>query len=994
MKSAKGTNMASMMVGTACRQVEGLFDVESGSVVGLDDAALWERFADRRDEVAFAALVERHGSMVLATARGILADHHAAEDVFQTTFVALARRGGTIRRFETLAPWLHRVACREAIRVRVQARRRSEREQSASPRSPDRTPDRAEVEAAVHAELDRLPASYRLPIVLCDLEGWTKASAAVHLGWTEGAVRGRLERGRARLRSRLTRQGFAPAVGSLAALGGWGAEASSAARLAPGLVAAAVRAASAIGPVGSVAGLVLGATTTPVGSGPIGRGLLALSLAGSVGLAGLAGWAWWGRAGVIAPAPTRSAELPPAASQRSTPPPALAAPPAVVPVGSEKPGDLVDVLGQVVAPDGQPVGGASVRLKPHVSMFPHPRETHVVADASGRFTLPVPRHLLIPSEWASAVVVAQAPGWGLGYVTLGDAASPGADRVTIRLTQDDAPLEGRIIDLEGKAVIGASVRVGRLCAPTTSDLTAWTSRIRLVGALKYWPEQSGVNSRELIGLGEVLDLVATTDLDGRFRLAGLGRERLVSLIISARDLATTEVHATTQTRGPITTTDHGESMPPVTIHSSRVDIALPPGRAVAGVIRDADTGASIAGVSLSGQVLGGYDEYLSLAGIEAVSDDQGRYRLEGLPMANRYRISVRPGHGQPYLSSTIATRPPEVMPVASSVPTNQAATGIKPAVIADMALRRGVIIRGRLIDKATGRPVVDDASVEIHAMLGSPEIARYPNLDPTMSIAETDADGVYEVVALPGPGLLTVRASGSWKQARNYESMEGFDPKMQQLRMFPTAESLHFCNAVVLIRPHAGMDLAVDIAIESGGTVRGTLVDPDGRPLVGTTSRGLQPIPTPSGLNSTASFEARGFDPIRPRRVDFFHKERQLAASVVLRGDEAEPVVVRLAPSSSVTGRLVNEHGEPLAGYPLIQILPDVETPGQGNLPPGQLISGDDGRFRIEGLIPGLLYRVYPTHDNALGDPVLKDFAPRPGATDLGDIKLRPFPSR
>ncbi len=910
--------------------------------------------------------------MVLATARGILGgDHHSAEDVVQTTFVALARRGGAIRRFETLGPWLHRVACREANRVRVRQRRQAARERLADPRSPESPgTNRDEVRAAVHAELDRLPASYRLPIVLCDLEGWTKASAAAHLGWTEGAVRGRLERGRARLRVRLTRQGFAPAIGSVAAVLGISPAAMASEGTWPGLVAAATRAAMAVRPVGWVGSLVGAA-----GSGvSIRSGLVAVGLAGSVGLAGAVGYLWW-RPAATATAPAAKpavARRSPPVADRATPPPTPAVAPAV---GPERPGDLVIVVGQVVAPDGQPVGGATVQLKPHVGMLPPPAETVTTADAAGEFRLPVPRHLFDRLDFESAVVAAEAPAWGLGYITLGNSSVTPADRVTIRLTRDDAPLEGRIIDLEGKPVAGASLRVGRLTGSSTADLTAWADQVRLTGASQYWPEQSGINAKQLVDLGSYPGLATTADAAGQFRLNGLGRERLVSLIVAGRGIATTEVHATTQTRGPIVTTSTGESRPSITIHASRVDLALPPGRSVAGIVRDADTGAPIGGVHLQMQVLGGYDENLPLPGVEVVSDDQGHYRLDGLPLATRYRIFVRPRPGQPYPRSDIPTPPQE--------------PGATRVVVADLSLRRGVLVRGRVTNKATGAPVVN-AGVESHPKHGTPEIARYPNLDRDIAFARTDTEGKYEIVALPGSGLLMVGALGSWQLTRDFETMEGYDPKLPLLRGFPSADSISLRHAIVPIQVEPGSSPVVNLTVDPGVTVRVTVVDPKGQPVVGTTARGLTPFSWPSGANPTAAYEVKAIDPTRPRRIFVFHTERHLAASVLIRGDEAESVVVRLAPSGSAIGRLVEERGELRAGFSLMQSRDNVEAPGRGTLQ-DDVIVGNDGRFRIDGLIPGLLYRAQAATATQYGGQVLEDFAPQPGVTtDLGDIKMRP----
>src|SRR5262245_9366374 len=72
------------------------------------DADLLARFAAARDEAAFEALVARHGPLVLGVARRLLPDPATADDVFQTTFLALARRAGSFRRPEALAAWLHR----------------------------------------------------------------------------------------------------------------------------------------------------------------------------------------------------------------------------------------------------------------------------------------------------------------------------------------------------------------------------------------------------------------------------------------------------------------------------------------------------------------------------------------------------------------------------------------------------------------------------------------------------------------------------------------------------------------------------------------------------------------------------------------------------------------------------------------------------------------------------------------------------------------------
>jgi RND family efflux transporter MFP subunit len=205
------------------RQLRTLFD--AGTVGDLTDGQLLERFATGRGEAAeraFAALVERHGPMVLRVCRGVLADPDDALDAFQATFLVLVRKARALWVQDSLGPWLHQVAYRTACCARSAAERRRRHERRAAEMAAAR-PERQEngfgpeFEQAVHAEIARLPESFRVPIVLCDLEGCSHEQAARHLGWPIGTVKSRLSRGRERLRARLLRRGLAPDAGLLAA---------------------------------------------------------------------------------------------------------------------------------------------------------------------------------------------------------------------------------------------------------------------------------------------------------------------------------------------------------------------------------------------------------------------------------------------------------------------------------------------------------------------------------------------------------------------------------------------------------------------------------------------------------------------------------------------------------------------------------------------------------------------------------------------------------
>jgi RNA polymerase sigma-70 factor (ECF subfamily) len=156
------------------------------------DGDLLGQFVARRDEGAFAALLGRHGALVLGVCRQVLGDEQDAEDAFQATFLVLARKAGTIRQQDSLAAWLHRVAvnlCRTTLEAT--ARRRTHERQVALMAQAIPAQDEAprDWQPLVHEEVDRLPQKYRLPVVLCYLEGKTHEETA-RLSGPPALVRG------------------------------------------------------------------------------------------------------------------------------------------------------------------------------------------------------------------------------------------------------------------------------------------------------------------------------------------------------------------------------------------------------------------------------------------------------------------------------------------------------------------------------------------------------------------------------------------------------------------------------------------------------------------------------------------------------------------------------------------------------------------------------------------------------------------------------------
>jgi RNA polymerase sigma factor (sigma-70 family) len=222
------------------------------------DTELLRRFLGNRDEAAFEALVQRHGPMVLSVCRCGVQNSADAEDAFQATFLVLVRRAASIRKPELLGNWLYGVAHRVAARARVQtARRRAREKREVEMMAPEPPREANEWRPLLHEELNHLPEKYRIPVVLCYLQGKTNEEAASLLAWPIGTVKGRLTRARELLRKRLIRRGVILSAGVLAAA------------LTPGAISAAVPAALVCSTVRSAMLVAAGPLATASVSAPV-----------------------------------------------------------------------------------------------------------------------------------------------------------------------------------------------------------------------------------------------------------------------------------------------------------------------------------------------------------------------------------------------------------------------------------------------------------------------------------------------------------------------------------------------------------------------------------------------------------------------------------------------------------------------------------------------------------------------------------------------------
>jgi RNA polymerase sigma factor (sigma-70 family) len=253
---------------------------------GPPDDELLRAFAARRDEDAFAALVRRHGAMVLNVCRRVLHHQQDAEDAFQATFLILARKAASLGERTALAAWLYGSAYRAALSARRAVARRRAREARAVATPPEDPVARLswrEVQGLLEEEIQRLPEEYRMPFVLCCMDGVGRAEAARRLGLKEGTLSSRLGEAKKRLRRRLASRGVTLAVLLAASSLAAGARETT---VPASLCAAAVRAACV---PGAAAGTAAARLAAAAGGGLRATSLVRLAVGLALALAVIAG---------------------------------------------------------------------------------------------------------------------------------------------------------------------------------------------------------------------------------------------------------------------------------------------------------------------------------------------------------------------------------------------------------------------------------------------------------------------------------------------------------------------------------------------------------------------------------------------------------------------------------------------------------------------------------------------------------------------------------
>jgi RNA polymerase sigma factor (sigma-70 family) len=926
----------------------------------LTDGQLLERFVATQEEAAFAALVRRHGPLVLGVCRRLLCGHADAEDAFQATFVVLFCRARSLDRRGSLAGWLYTVAYHVALRARgVDARRRlQERQVGEMPQ----TECHAEavwrdLQPVLDEELNRLPEKYRAPVLLCYVEGKTNEEVGRLLRLPVGTVKSRLARARETLRRRLTSRGITLTGAALAAVLAEKAAADVpsllvASTLQTTLLLASGEAATASVPAMALAEGVLKAmfvtklkiatailvavSLLALGAGVLSRPLLAQ------------------RTGAP-PAPARAGNAGVTDQTTKKAPESLLA----------EPDKKIAVTGQVLDPAGKPVVGAEVAVVLwEVLMFsiwerPAIDGTRLVAratsEAEGRFRLTVPQPL--PVFRHQLLVLARAPGHGIGWGGVSSRATRAEAEVRL---MPEGTIAGRVVDLQGGPVVGVKISATHMMWHKGDD---W----------RHLPLPENF-------------VTATTDNQGRFIFRGVGRELGVHLHINDLHCAPKKLDVNT-----------GEPE-----KSGHLVIGVAPPAIVEGRVVCEDTGKAMANAPLEIYTTTKSEEGLirPAGSVFGKTDARGHFKVSSVPGTTGF-VMVHPPQGQPYRAGSKTFDSPK--------------GAIRQEV--EVKVSRGVLLHGKVTAAPDGKPVAN-ASVQN----GGDWVGR----------VLTAADGSYTLTVPPGRARLLVVAPTPDYIAEPVGSAELLIGK-------PGGDPVYYHAAAPLDLKKDEKSKEVSFALRRGVTLKGTVVDPDGKPvkdavlLVGGLRPAWEKTLTPIEIHD-GHWELRGCDlertyhllflacsePLqqgrsmegldlagRPLLSILLGPKNKLGAAVEASAKNAgkEPLEVRLKPTCSARLHLVNAQGKPapqlvpslelvvtpgptfaaaietgaVAGetvYLAERLTPAKKQPGNGD-PPGTLT--------IDGLIPGATYRVRQLHQ----PKVLKDFTAELGETIDVDVPVQ-----
>src|SRR5262249_16121017 len=227
---------------------------------------------------------------------------------------------------------------------------------------------------------------------------------------------------------------------------------------------------------------------------------------------------------------------------------------------------------------------------------------------------------------------------------------------------------------------------------------------------------------------------------------------------------------------------------------------------------------------------------------------------------------------------------------------------------------------------------------------------------------ENRDDGTFRLIGLPGRSLVVARAwSDRYLVGVGAENLKGRDQNGFLDTRPHLCHPTHFHTLVELNPDKQAGPVVCNVLLDPGRTLTGTLLGWDGKPLAGVRASGLksyaytywdyEPL-------KTAEFKVFALKPGQPRRLLFLHEGKRLAGTILVRGDEKDPPRVKLEPWGSLTGRIVNADGQPQSNVEIMSVGIPSSDSDDASLHNRSIRPDKDGKFRIEGLVPGLKYRI------------------------------------
>jgi protocatechuate 3,4-dioxygenase beta subunit len=681
--------------------------------------------------------------------------------------------------------------------------------------------------------------------------------------------------------------------------------------------------------------------------------------------------------GAVAPTGVQALQVDP--KPNATPPEQLAQP-AEKP--GEKPAETLTYSGRVLGPDGKPVLGAKIHMTSAMGYLkqPSPSPEYATTDVEGRFEFKVSKRAIEDPYFS--VVAATTPTHGIGWVEIRRIAPRKDDRVqqmaktdnlTIQLVKDNPPITGQIVNLEGKPVSGASLTVMQINAAPKDDLGPWLEAIKSKKGLTWQLEQ-----QYLPEMTVALSPKVTTDVEGRFRLTGIGSNRLVALRLEGPTITTQDLHILTRVGEALTVPfsegnpQIGESPTFTTYYGANFRHPAAPTKPINGMVRDRDTKKPLAGVTIQSHKFAN-SIYSGEDIVHTTTDKDGRYRLVGMPRGEGNWITVVPSD-QPYLISTtkVANTP-----------------GLEPVTV-DFELKRGIWIEGKITDKVTGKPL--ETSVQYFALSSNPNLRDHPGFDGGFvpgGGGESKEDGSYRIAGLPGSGFIVVHQCLNYLRVPERNDEYGMTERILQTAPYRLDLLINY-TAIAAVEPAEGVKVAKrDVPLDPGWTFSGRLLGPDGKPLTG--ARGFSVsdrFRSWMDRSDTAEFTVRCFNPRQQRDILFQHPEKGLVGVVQPPKENGGSVTVQMQPGATVTGRLLGEDGKPRADVELKLWFRTKQHPWWENYSPSSIQTDKDGRFHIEALMPGFDFALIDSRGSSIQGAIRFGSGLRSGEVkELGDVR-------